>query len=530
MLAAQTTAAAVAAPGDEAFEAAQWAMLSSAGQALRQMGLRAAAGTPELAARVRQRQDLADRATTLDAALAAEADLGRRIALRGEIDSLLLEIAAVDEALAEDFPRFAELSNPSPMTLAEVQALLRPDERLLLLLAGRDHVFVWAVGPDIVDVHRTMLGAASLAGDVAALRRQLDPHAASRGAESLLPGPGGPRVPAFDRTLALLLYRELLAPVAQVLEGARHLYVVGDGPLSGLPLSLLVTDPPEGEDTDPASLRATAWLARRHAVTTLPDVGSLRVVRGGPAPAPGKTRFVGFGDPVLGGRRVEAAVGSAASGQTFFRGVFADVEAVRNLPALPQTGPELRRLAEMLGGDGAVLHLGAEATEATVRSADLSQAEVLAFATHGLLSGELAGLAEPALVLTPPDAATPEDDGLLTASEIAALKLSAGWVLLSACNTAGSDGTPDAEGLSGLARAFLHAGARSVLVSHWPVRDDAAAMLTTGAIARMRTGEARGRAEALRLAMLDVMNDERDPSLAHPSAWAPFVIVGEGGE
>ncbi|NLA68184.1 MAG: CHAT domain-containing protein, partial [Gammaproteobacteria bacterium] len=155
-----------------------------------------------------------------------------------------------------------------------------------------------------------------------------------------------------------------------------------------------------------------------------------------------------------------------------------------------------------------------------------SDTAVLAFATHGLLSGELPGLAEPALVLPPPDIATPEDDGLLTASEVAALKLSADWVLLSACNTAGSDGQPGAEGLSGLARAFLYAGARSILVSHWPVRDDAAARLTADAMAALGSGV--GRSEALRRAMLRLMEDERDLSLAHPASWAPFVVVGEG--
>lgn len=105
------------------------------------------------------------------------------------------------------------------------------------------------------------------------------------------------------------------------------------------------------------------------------------------------------------------------------------------------------------------------------------------------MSGEMSGLAEPALVLTPSDVATDVDDGLLTASEAALLNLNADWVILSACNTAAAD-EPGADGLSGLARSFFYAGARSMLV---------------------------------------LMNDTSDPSLAHPSAWAPFVIVGEGG-
>jgi len=89
---------------------------------------------------------------------------------------------------------------------------------------------------------------------------------------------------------------------------------------------------------------------------------------------------------------------------------------------------------------------------------------------HAAIAGELKGLAEPAIVLTPPETPTEQDDGLVTASEVAHdVKLDADWVVLSACNTAAADGAPRAEGLSGLAKAFFYAGARSLLVSHWPV-------------------------------------------------------------
>ena len=520
---------------EEGFEAAQWALLSSAGNALQQLGLRAAAGSPELAGLVRKRQDLTALANQAEAALAAAASQPggetRMVGLRGEIDSLNAEIGQIDASLKHDFPRYSELANPAPMSIADVQALLEPDEGLLLALSGRDHVFVWAIGKTASAWARTVYGAGVLADDVATLRAQLDPNAATRGAASLAkPAGEGPRVPAFDRVRAHLLWFELVRPVEQALAGAKHVFVVADGPLAGLPLSVLVTSQPEGADTDPNALRQTNWLARRYAFTTLPSVDSLRVIRDFP-PLRGegpRVAFRGYGAPALGGERPGVQVADA--GGSFFRGSLADVEAVRDLAPLPQTGPELKRLAGVLGaGDGDV-RLGEDATEASVKQSDLSTTDVLAFATHGLLSGELKGLAEPALVLTPPEFATPTDDGLLTASEVAELRLSADWVILSACNTAGSDGRPDAEGLSGLARAFLYAGARAILVSHWPVRDDAAARLTTGTLAALRASDGGlRRSEALRQAMLSLMQDERDPSLAHPSAWAPFVIVGEGG-
>jgi len=155
---------------------------------------------------------------------------------------------------------------------------------------------------------------------------------------------------------------------------------------------------------------------------------------------------------------------------------------------------------------------------------------VVHFATHGLVAGETAmfaeNRAEPALLLTPPDTASEEDDGLLTASEVTALKLDADWVILSACNTAAGDSV-GGDALSGLARAFFHAGARALLVSHWYVDSDATVALITKSFDALKADPKIGRAEALRRAMQALI--ARTDRTAHPSAWAPFVVVGEGG-
>ena len=109
---------------------------------------------------------------------------------------------------------------------------------------------------------------------------------------------------------------------------------------------------------------------------------------------------------------------------------------------LPESREELQSLARSLNaGDGSLL-VGPDATETRVKASPLSDYQVVAFATHGLVAGELEGVSEPALVLTPPAEGTETDDGLLTASEVAHLKLNADWVILSACNTAVADGTP----------------------------------------------------------------------------------------
>lgn len=157
---------------------------------------------------------------------------------------------------------------------------------------------------------------------------------------------------------------------------------------------------------------------------------------------------------------------------------------------------------------------------------DLTPYKVIAFSTHGLLVGEFKGLAEPSLVLTPPNVPTALDDGLLTASEVAGLKLNADLVILSACNTASADATNGAEGFSGLTKAFLYAGSRSLLVSHWAVDSLATVALITRFLTETEKGSSR--ADALRTSMLAMIDHPTDPILRHPAVWAPFVVVGEG--
>lgn len=530
----------------EAFEAAQWALSTSAGAAVAQMSARFASGSDELAGLVRRRQDLVDRYRDLDrklveaiaragAGATAATAAGTVTALRSEQATAGKAIEALDAELARRFPAYAELADPKPLTLAETQAELGEGEALVLILPTAEETFVFALTPTQVAWARAGITEAQLAETVRALRVSIDPSLAGTRAGAAIEDDTVPvDTPAsiksgFDRRLAHGLWQKLFEPVRPVLTPARELLIVTSGALTSLPLSVLPMSPPRGEDSDPEALRTTDWVARTYATTTLPSVGSLKALRRFRAAELGSERFRGFGAPKLEGRAGPAVV--VAGSQAFLRGGsggLADVDSVRRLPPLPNTGAELKRLASALGAGEEAVILAERATEATVKTTDLSRTRVIAFATHGLVVGELKGLAEPALVFTPPARPSVDDDGLLTASEAARLKLAAEWVLLSACNTAAGDGTPGAEGLSGLARAFIYAGARALLASHWPVRDDAAARITTRTFA-IRAGNAGiGRAEALRRAMVELMDNRSDPTLAEPRAWAPFVIVGDG--
>jgi CHAT domain-containing protein len=198
---------------------------------------------------------------------------------------------------------------------------------------------------------------------------------------------------------------------------------------------------------------------------------------------------------------------------------------------LPETADELCAVAQDMKADLARdIHLGTRATEREIKrlsaTGDLAKYRMVHFATHGTIAGELAGTHEPGLILTPPETASEVDDGYLSASEIAGLKLDADWVVLSACNTA-AGGATNAEALSGLGRAFIYAGARSLLVSHWAVYSEATVKLITGAVKEMSRDSKVGRSEAMRRSMLALI-DKGANEEAHPAFWAPFVVVGEG--
>lgn len=569
--------------GGEALVAAQYAEPSSSGAALVQMTARLAAGDLEIGKLVREAQDLAEQRAAV-ASLLAEArgapDHRRSESgiseLQARLDRIMARSQAIDNALKQRFPQYSDLSNPQYLSLTEIQGLLQDNEALVVYLATSRETLVWAVSRSGWDWKRVDLSPNALAEHVAALRCGLDSSAwrDQKSAARCLSALGLPRDRApgqndplpFDTRRSHELYTRLLGPVANVIK-SKSLLIVPSGPLTQLPFQVLVKEPPATLDRGLDGLREAAWLGAEQALTVLPTVSSLKALRGHVKSSKEGEPFFGVGDPVLAGspgcpkiaasgacpddsQNVQAAsrgvrmaqVGEGRSLTAYFRSGRADLAQLRALCPLPDTADELRCVARSLGAADTSIVLGNDATEKRIktmsRSGRLARYRVLHFATHGLLAGETARLvtarAEPALVLTPPRDGTSskaliEDDGLLTASEIATLKLDADWVILSACNTAAA-GAKSSDALSGLARAFFYAGARALLVSHWEVYSEAAVKLTTRAFTEMRRSEIAGaqigRAEALRLSMRALIG--QSGFSAHPSYWAPFVVVGEG--
>ncbi len=396
------------------------------------------------------------------------------------------------------------------------------------------------------------LGRAELAAKISLLRAALEPTLRVLG-----------DIPEFDVKTAHELYTALLWPAASGWRQANHLIVLADGPLAYLPFPLLVTELAElPAERAPlfSNYRNVSWLTRSHSVTILPSATSLKILRMLPTRNASRRPFIGFGDPVFNAKQAAQATqprpdanpetarrrGGPASMVRMVMRVPKQTEelpsaTIGNLPRLSETAEEVRQIAMALKADPTKdVYTGLAASEARVKTMKMSDVRVLAFATHGLVPGDLNGLTEPALALTPSHISGESkgnEDGLLKMGEILNLKLNADWVVLSACNT-GANKSAGAGAVSGLGRAFFYAGARALLVTNWPVETNSAKLLTTTLFRLQSQEKTLTRSEALRLArhrlidgpgFIDPHSGKQVFTYSHPIFWAAFTLNGDGG-
>jgi CHAT domain-containing protein len=379
-------------------------------------------------------------------------------AINAAIEKLRADRTKARQDINRRFPSYADLIDPKPPSVEQIKSTLRPGEALISFYFGRQGSFVWVV-PKEGDV-----AFATVAIGTRRSRRQ-DTQAACGGRTQEAETIGD--IPAFDVGLAHEIYSLILKPVESAWKPASSLIVVTNGALGLLPLSLLPTGPAEVQedsgDLPFAAYRKVPWLARTHAVTMVPSVAALRTLRQSPKGSDKREPLIGFGDPFFSAeqaaeaqqtdRKVEVAE-VATRGVPLRRRAFAQTRNVDSaelalLPRLPDTADELKSIALSLQVDPSkVLFLGKDANEGKVKGTDLSRFRIVAFATHGLVPGDLNGLTQPALALSAPSVADVDGDGLLTMEEVLALKLDSDWVVLSACNT-GTGAGAGAEAVSG---------------------------------------------------------------------------------
>ena len=412
--------------------------------------------------------------------------------LRQNLQSYAVQQRSLDARIRQASPRLAALRYPEPLDLAGAQAALDAGTLLLAYFVDEEQTHLFVVNKASVRVFPLPLGRDALAQRVTRFRELVT--------RQRLGDPSD---------LGAQLYEALIRPAGDALTRADRVLIAPDGPLQTLPFAALVSrrapaqryfveDKPFHMISSMTVYAETRrWAAERRRETQTPAAGRM---------------VLAFGDPVYVKGQSGAASGGAAALSR--RGL--------NLAPLPRTREEVEQITKLFGTSARV-RLGREATE-TAAKRDAAGADILHFAVHGWMDAAMGlnsglALSQPeALGVTP----TTEDDGLLQAWEIfERVRVRADLVVLSACET-GLGQDLRGEGLIGLTRAFLYAGARSVVVSLWDVSDAGAAELMRTFYQALQKGDSKD--VALRHAMLSTL---RNPARRHPFYWTPFNLVGD---
>ena len=500
----------------EMFEASQMVQGSITGQqiALASARLIADQRDPQVGAAIRRQQDAGTSLAELERQRDALSEPGQRELVAGgaktvtelarSVAEARASLADADGALQAAAPNYGQLVQ-EVAPAGDVLAALTPGEAFASIMLSSRGGWVFVLRDNEVAAAPTGTGLPGVADLVKRVRASIEPGAAG--------------LPRFDTDGAARLYADTLGRLQVRLDGVRSLVVAPAGPLLSVPFGMLLTGPTASDN-----LAAAPWLIRRSAITHVPapaNFVSLRKVANRSRPA---RPWFGFGD--------FRPVSVQQAERTFPRGACRDsARLFASLAPLPFARRELDAARQLLGGSASDALQGTAYTAAGVRRTDLRGIRVLHFASHALLPSDLSCLSEPAIVASAPAGAPDAAGALLSTADVMALDLDADMVVLSACNTGGPGGATGGESLSGLARAFFYAGARSMLVTHWAVNDQTTALLVADTMRRLKEGDPDGVAGALRgaeVALLDGAGKSMPAEVAHPFYWAPFALIGEG--
>jgi len=501
----------------EAHEAFQLAADMETGRIIASSAERMSTTSPRLASLLRSLDDaelVSGRLASELARLQALPQMERKVAVEQETGQTLMEqrakVADMTRTLATEFPDYRRLVDRQPPTLDELRSRLLPHEALASFLIGRDRAYVEIIRREGIAVAPLGLNRDTLAIAVQRLRLGLESSGGAAG--------------EFSLADAHHLYRDLLGGVEGSLNGVTRLIVVPAGALSELPFSILVREMPTVPGAEVAH-----WLVRDMSIVRVPSTTSFVALRATrpvtrpkkPILAVANPDFLGASGTPVTPQRGDAQTDPCGDGQWGLS------REIGRLAPLPESAEEAGAVLRKLGGDNDDLLLGETASEQQLRSRQLADYRVLYFATHAVLPGELRCAREGGLVLTPLRNRADSSGLLLSAASIATLGLRAELVVLSACNTGkpepGTNG-----GLSALATAFFHAGARGLLVTHWQVPSRATSTLMIDLFARLQSGaEGAGITvdKALRAAQLRLI---ADPKTASPVFWGAFELLGDG--
>jgi CHAT domain-containing protein/tetratricopeptide (TPR) repeat protein len=470
-------------------------------------------------------------------------------ALKQEISGLETAYERAQADIRKASPHYAALIQPQPLKLEEIQRQLDGDTVLLEYALGEDRSYLWAITRDSLNSYE-LPKAELIKGAALQVLDLLTARGTSKRGESAVQRKE--RITQAEEKLpasAQQLSQTLLAPVAAQL-GNKRLVVVADGALQYIPFAMLPEPVVSGQLSVVREMKTANRqsaidnrqtrppLILNHEVVSLPSASTLAIQRtefASRQPAPKMLAVIA--DPVFDRTDVRFTAPAISDDVQTRTIAFADERSIEHLaeksdknagtttnrlviPRLPFTRQEATRLLALTPKNESVAAIDFQASRATVLNGDLSQYRYVHFATHGVLDSERPGLSS--LVLSMVDAQGNPQDGFLRANDIYNLKLPAELVVLSACQT-GLGKEIKGEGLVGLTRGFMYAGAARVVVSLWNVNDKATADLMTKFYEKMlKQGERP--AAALRAAQVEMWKQKQWQS---PYYWAAFTMQGE---
>jgi CHAT domain-containing protein/tetratricopeptide (TPR) repeat protein len=453
-------------------------------------------------------------------------DTARLQALEAGLRQLRTDLKTTREEIGAKYPDYYALKYPAPAGLDDIrEKVLGADEALLVYAVMQDGACLWVIGKKRFGLYSIRVGENELAQKIDSFRKGtisiLKTMTNSRNSRQQIEE----KIEADMKAVSLegLELHKLLIPddAREAVAEVKTLYVIPSGPLYGLPFEALVSR------TDAEGLH---YLVEDHPVAYLSSASLLQTLREAEARKTTRARYplLAFANPVYGKRETSAPTRGEPTVAALRESAYLDIMGGSFLE-LPETEDEAREIKTVLTASDSTepLQLRQDASRSKVlklnEARKLADYRYVVFSCHGVAPDVTNRVSQPALVLSQPDPAG--GDGFLTMADTFGLRLNADLVTLSACNT-GRGMEVRGEGVIGLTRAFMYAGANAVSVTIWSVESISAKLLSTGLYENLQANS--GRAEALREIKLRMIHGEKGKTYRYPYFWAPVVLFGDG--
>jgi CHAT domain-containing protein/uncharacterized protein HemY len=420
--------------------------------------------------------------------------------LEGNLVEMEKEYVQLKREIRKQNPNYSALAHPQPVAINDVRKLLDETTALLEYSVGESNSYLFLVTASDMKVI-TLPGEKELSSQIQKLSEVLQKP------DEILQDLEGTHTTYAD--ISSRLYDILIKPVHPEIADKKTLLIVPDGTLNYLPFEVLLTNKPGSQKINFEKL---PYLLRKFQIHYAPSVSVLSAIGSNLLLRKAKNSkdLLAAADPVYGGQP-----GATRASKQDIYGI---IKAAASLPSLPNTRLEVEQIANLYPEEKVTLLIGKEANENNIKQTKLSEYRLLHFAAHGIINEDQSDLSSLVFSMDQDD----QEDGFLMMREVFDLKLNADLVTLSACRTALGQRIRG-EGIHSLARAFLYAGANSVLVSLWDVSDKSTAALMKTTYGNMSENHS-DKAAALRNAKLKMIEES---AYSHPYYWAPFVLIGD---